>query len=441
MRTCLGPLLALTLSIGLGAAAAHDIPNEIVVQSFIKPEAGRLHVLVRLPLFMLERVGLPKRGPGYLDLGRIDDGMARAAMALAGEFALYEEATRITAGSVATRISQPSERVFGSFEQALAHVTGPKLPESTNVFWNQGFFDAYLIYSIDSERAAFSLDLGMAQGLGQRLKAVIRFLTPGGATRAYDIHGGHGRLALDPHWYQAAWTFTRRGVWHILDGTDHLLFLLCLMLPFALSQFWRLVGVVTAFTAAHSLTLIAAASGAVPSDAWFPLLVEALIAASILYMALENILTANPRRRWLVALGFGLVHGFGFSFALQQDLQFAGSHFLVSLIAFNLGVEVAQVAVLIVVLPVLSFAMARMPNPRFCIVIISALVAHSAWHWVLERTGRLGGVGWSAPDLAPLASVADWALVLLLLGLVGWALTRQARGRKQAPLWPGDRAS
>ena len=284
----------------------------------------------------------------------------------------------------------------------------------------------------------------MAPGLGRRLKASVRFLTPAGATRAYLIHGGYGRLTLDPRWHQAAWTFVERGAAHILDGIDHLLFLLCLVLPFGLRQFWRLIGVVTAFTAAHSITLIAAAFGAVPSGAWFPPLVEALIAFSILYMALENILTANLRRRWLVAFGFGLVHGFGFSFALQQSLQFAGSHFLVSLVGFNLGIEMVQIAVLAVALPVLSFALARMPEPRWGIAIVSALVAHTAWHWMLERAARLRGLELSSPDLETLASLADWAFLLLLIGLVGWAMTRrhaqtrQAKRRKQSPLHPQD---
>lgn len=437
-RACAGPALALILGLGSASASAHDIPNEIVVQAFVKPEAGRLHVLVRLPLVMLERIGLPKRGPGYLDLAAIDEGLRRAAAALEDELELYEGATRLTASLVATRISQPSERAFASFGQALARVTGPKLPETTEVFWNQGFFDAYLVYPIGSERAAFALDLRMAPGLGRRLKASIRFVTPAGATRAYDIHGGYGRLTLDPRWHQAAWTFVERGAAHILDGIDHLLFLLCLVLPFGLRRFWQLVGVVTAFTAAHSITLIAAAFGAVPSGAWFPPLVEVLIAVSILYMALENILAANLRRRWLVAFGFGLVHGFGFSFALQQDLQFAGSHFLVSLVAFNLGIEVVQIALLAVALPVLSLALARMRKPRWGIAIVSALVAHTAWHWMLERAARLRGLEVSSPDLEALASLADWAFLLLLIGLVGWAMTRHAKRRKQSPLHSPD---
>ena len=82
---------------------------------------------------------------------------------------------------------------------------------------------------------------------------------------------------------------------------------------------------------------------------WFPPLIETLIAASIVYMAIENITGAHLQRRWVVTFAFGLVHGFGFSFALRESLQFAGSHLLTSLLAFNVGVELGQLLVLVVI--------------------------------------------------------------------------------------------
>src|SRR4030095_30336 len=104
------------------------------------------------------------------------------------------------------------------------------------------------------------------------------------------------------------------GFFHILDGTDHLLFLLCLVIPFR--RFRALVPIVTAFTIAHSITLIASAYDMAPDVLWSPPLVETLIATSIVYMALENIVAPGLRRRWVITFGFGLVHGFGFSFAV-----------------------------------------------------------------------------------------------------------------------------
>ena len=95
-----------------------------------------------------------------------------------------------------------------------------------------------------------------------------------------------------------------KGFRHILSGADHLLFLFCLVIPFR--QIRRLVVVVTAFTIAHSITLVASAYQLGPDAGWFPPLVDTLIAASIFYMALENIVSPDLRRRWLLAFGFGL---------------------------------------------------------------------------------------------------------------------------------------
>jgi HupE / UreJ protein len=429
-------LLAATLLPALiPAARAHDIPDEILLRGYVKPEAQQLHFLVRVPLAYLHSIGLPKRGPGYLDLAGIDEELTQAAVAVARELVLHENGVRLRPDRAEMRISQPSEDAFGSFEEARAHIAGPKLPESTNVFWNQGYFDAHLKYPIASADSEFAIDMATGAGLSGRLKLFVDFLPPDGPARTYEVHGGHGWLELDPSWYGAAWTFMRLGFQHILDGIDHLLFLLCLVLPFRIRQFWPLVGIVTSFTVAHSITLIAGAFGLAPAGDWFPPLIEALIALSILYMAIENILSvwlggdspANPRWRWLVTGAFGLVHGFGFSFVLQQDLQLAGSHLLLSLLAFNVGVELGQLAVLLVTVPVLAVLLQRRRARRAGVVILSALVAHVAWHWMVERVDALRFVRWPPLDVAALS----WLLLgLLLLASVGGALWLS---RKEAP--------
>jgi hypothetical protein len=147
--------------------------------------------------------------------------------------------------------------------------------------------------------------------------------------------------------------------------------------------------IVTAFTLAHSITLIGSAYGLAPSALWFPPLVEALIAASIFYMAVENVVAPNIRTRWGLAFGFGLVHGFGFSFALSETLQFAGDHVLLSLLAFNLGVELGQLLVLALLIPLLAVVFRYGIRERIGTLIICMLVAHTAWHWMLERISDL----------------------------------------------------
>jgi len=181
---------------------------------------------------------------------------------------------------------------------------------------------------------------------------------------------------------------------------------------------------VTAFTIAHSITLLASAYSIVPDALWFPPLIETLIAMSIVYMALENIAGAQLQRRWMITFAFGLVHGFGFSFALRQTLQFAGSHLLTSLLAFNVGVEIGQLLVLALMIPVLEFTLRFVVAERIGTIIMSALVAHTAWHWMIERGERLRQFRFTWPELdaATLAAAMRWAVLILLLLAAAWLL-------------------
>jgi hypothetical protein len=118
-------------------------------------------------------------------------------------------------------------------------------------------------------------------------------------------------------------------------------------------------------------------------------MVETLIAASIFYMALENVIAPSLRMRWILAVAFGLVHGFGFSSALRDTLQFAGDHHIVALLSFNVGVELGQLLVLVLLVPVLHFVLRRVPSERLATVVISVIVGHTAWHWMADRFSAL----------------------------------------------------
>jgi hypothetical protein len=184
-----------------------------------------------------------------------------------------------------------------------------------------------------------------------------------------------------------------------------------------------LIPIVTAFTVAHSITLIASAYNLAPSALWFPPLVEALIAASIVYMALENIVgTASVNRRWMITFAFGLVHGFGFSFALRQTLQFAGTHMLASLLSFNVGVELGQLLVLALLIPALDLLFRYVVAERMGTIILSAIVAHTAWHWMTDRWERLAQFRFEWPSIsaAQLASVLGWLTALVFLAGLAW---------------------
>jgi HupE / UreJ protein len=414
-------LAALALALP-SLAAAHDVPAEVAVQAFLKPEGSRLNLLVRAPLAALRDIDYPTRGPGYLDLARVEPSLRQAASVWVGdEIALYEDDVRLPPPRiVAARVSLPSDRSFGTYEDALAHLTAAPLPSETELYWSQGMLDVWFEYQVRSEGSRLSIHPGLDR-LGLHVTTVLRFMPPGGAVRAFDLSGDPGLVRLAPQWHQAAGRFVELGFRHILDGTDHLLFLLCLVIP--LRRLRPLVLVVTAFTVAHSITLIASAFGWAPDALWFPPLVETLIAASIVYMALENIVAPHTRLRWAIAFAFGLVHGFGFSFALRQTLQFAGSHLLTSLLSFNVGVELGQLLVLGLLVPALGLLFRFVPE-RTGTIVVSALVAHTGWHWMLERWDRLRQFRFSWPVLGAteLASATRWLLLLVIVAGLAWLL-------------------
>src|ERR1700682_4133757 len=400
-------ILVAALFLACHGAAAHDIPVDVTVQALVKPAGQQLHLLIRVPLKAMRDVEFPERGPGYLDLDRIDTTLREAAtLWISKEIEIYEDDARLPDPRVVeTRVSLESDRSFTSYDEALAHVTGARLPGDTQVFWNQAMLDVLFDYPIHSDQSRFSIHPGLGR-LGERVVIVLRFQPPNGSVRAFEFIGDPGLVRLDPSWHQAALRFVELGFFHILDGTDHLLFLFCLVIPFR--RFRALIPVVTAFTVAHSITLIASAYNLAPNSLWFPPLIETLIAMSIVYMALENIVGGvKVQRRWMVAFGFGLVHGFGFSFALRQTLQLAGSHMLTSLLSFNIGVELGQLLVLAMLIPALELLFRYAVAERMGTIILSALVAHTAWHWMMDRWGVLSKYRIEMPafDAALLASV------------------------------------
>ncbi|MEZ5354200.1 MAG: HupE/UreJ family protein [Bryobacteraceae bacterium] len=412
-------VLAVTFA---AACAAHDIPAGATVRILIEPTGSRLEMLVRVPLAAIRDVDFPVQGPGYLDLEKLAPLLPDAASLWIASFVdLRENGTRLAKPQLeALRISLPSDRSFASIEQARRHFDDPPLTNGSNVLASQVFLDAAYRYAIGSDRSAFAIRPGLAH-LAARVTTVLLYYPPGGAVRAYEFEGDPGLAPLDPGWTQAARRFVEMGFFHILDGADHLLFLACLVIP--IRRLAPLAWIVTAFTVAHSITLIASAYGYAPGALWFPAFIEALIAASIVFMAIENIVAPSSRRRWVYAFGFGLVHGFGFSFALRETLQFAGSHLLTALLSFNLGVELGQLTALAVFVPLLAALFRYAVEPRLGTIILSALLAHSAWHWMTERAEQLSQYTFRAPDLdaAFLAPAMRWVAAGLVVGaIVRW---------------------
>jgi HupE / UreJ protein len=225
-------------------------------------------------------------------------------------------------------------------------------------------------------------------------------LTSGDGTRSAVLDPGAGTqrfdLAAPDRWRQFG-DYLREGVWHIWIGFDHILFLLSLLLPSVLawqaaSRRWApvasmrgalvdVVTVVTAFTLAHSITLTLATLGVVslPSA-----LVESTIAASVVLAALNNVWPVLHRGRWAMAFGFGLIHGFGFASVLA-DLGLPQGTLLLALVAFNVGVELGQLAIVAVFLPLAYALRSTRFYRRALLVGGSAVIAVLAAWWFTER--------------------------------------------------------
>jgi hypothetical protein len=412
--------------------SAHEVPATVTVQVFVRPEADRIRLLVRAPLESMRDIEIPLRGPGYLDLAAVQPLLAEAATIwIAGYIAMQNDDRPLPRGAVThTRISLPSDPAFATFAGALASFNAPPLDTVNAIPWQQALIDVLIEIPVSSPIGDLSIEPTLAH-LGVRTTTVLRFVPSGSPERVYTYTGDPGVVRLDPRWHHAAFHFVKLGFAHILGGLDHLLFVLCLVIPFR--RFTPLLVVVTSFTVAHSITLVAAALGAAPGALWFPPLIETLIALSIVWMAFENIAGANLDRRWMFAFGFGLVHGFGFSFLLTESLQFAGSHLITSLLAFNVGVELGQVAVLALAIPALTLVFRHVVAERIGTILLSALVAHTAWHWMTDRAGELRQypLTWPALDAA-FAAAALRTLMLALLAALALLALREVVERLRA---------
>src|SRR5882672_6127920 len=399
-QTALALLLPAAVAVWLvHPAEAHEFALESLINGFVKIDAREAHLLVRVPLRVVATIKLPARG-AEIDLANAGPAIQRGLEALGRDLILWEDGRRLAPASAAGRLSLPSDRSFERYEDAAAHVARPAPPD-TAIYMDQGYLDAHVTYPISSPSSRFAIQTRVAPELKSYLKLTIR----------------SGRVSLNPAWYQAGAGFVVLGIAHILSGADHLLFLLCLVIP--VLRLRQVVAIATAFTVAHSFTLLGSAYGLAPGGDWFPPFVETAIAASIVYMALENIVGVGLERRWLITGLFGLVHGFGFSYGLKENFQFAGSHLLVSLLSFNVGIEVGQLGVLAVAIPALALLRRHALAGRAGVIILSALVAHTGWHWMLERGDVLLKTDWPRLDGAGLATLARWvAGVLLAAGAV-----------------------
>ncbi|HXJ09467.1 MAG TPA: hypothetical protein VNH12_08160, partial [Burkholderiales bacterium] len=205
-------LIAAVLLGGATGARAHDIPDQVRVQAFVKPEGRVLRVVARVPLKAMRDVDVPQRSGGFLDLARAERALHDATQIwLAQEMELYENDARLTSPRIVdVRVSLESDRSFESYESALANFSAPRLQNSTELYWSQGLMDVILEYPIASAASQFAIRPRLER-LGIRVQTVLKLILPDGSIRAFDLHGDPGIVQLDPSRLQAAATFVRSG--------------------------------------------------------------------------------------------------------------------------------------------------------------------------------------------------------------------------------------
>ncbi|HEY8206727.1 MAG TPA: HupE/UreJ family protein [Myxococcaceae bacterium] len=294
---------------------------------------------------------------------RLEGGTLRAALEFApGELAAGKEAALLQDGVVVTA---GGARCEGAWQVTRMDDGGARAQAS-------------LQCPSGAERAAVELPLLDAMSPGHRH---IARAVAGGQEVESVLFRGQARLevsagAVAPPSFLS---FVALGLEHILSGIDHLLFLFGLLLVGG--RFKELTKVVTAFTVAHSLTLAATVLGLLAPS---PRLTEPLIALSIAYVGVENLFKPDPKKRWRLTFLFGLVHGFGFAGALAE-ISLPATQKPLALLGFNAGVELGQLAVLALVLPVLNALSKAEWFKRRAVPAMSALIVVPAMIWFVAR--------------------------------------------------------
>ena len=392
-----------------GTAEAHFLLNVNIRVFHVVHERDRIRLLVRLPMpyLVADKLG-PETAGGvrapapytinrmedrkpvhYLDVERFraaPEGLAR----ILADGIILEVGTEVLRAEIGRIRAWPAreQAPFASLDEAEAALAGPAYPawfEATYV--GDTVVDAELIYvnrrGLADYRLRSTLDPGLP-GQDETANLIVDhasepplvFRARGLMTQPVEV--SHSALG-------AGWTFVREGVRHILEGPDHVLFVLCLVLgATALAPLvWR----VTGFTIGHAITLTLGFFGHVPAGDWFIPLVETGIALSIVYAATVALTGAGHRTTTVVTALLGLLHGLGFSFVLREILRLEAPNLWQSLLAFNIGIEIGQLLIVVASWSVLYFIAKRFPRRiilvRWTVALPCILVATI---WTGERT-------------------------------------------------------
>jgi hypothetical protein len=394
------------------AVSAHDVPDLVNVAVFFKPENGRLRMLVRVPSNAFIDFQFPVLDATWLDLSESEAIAAEAVKVwVADRLSLFENGVALPKPTiVTTRISRMNDPFFGSFDDALIHTSGPRLPADALVTQDQGVVDALLEVPITSAGSQFSYEPRFGR-LGVFVNSTVTFVRPDGRLRTFRFEGDPETFDLDPVRRDALTHFMQTGVAHFVRDDGYLLAALCVGLIFV-GRFAPTLPFALLLAAIEALTLMACVRWT-PSAPWIPPLCGALTAAAVAYCGTEAIVGGDGRRMGL-GVGAGLIFGASFWSGLQPLLQYAGEHPLAAGFGFAVGVVVSQLIALALAVALVKGALRLSRAPRAIVIITAAVVIHISWRRMMDRTGALTLVPFDLPRYSGSVVFAGLGVILLL---------------------------
>ncbi len=419
VRTCL--IIVMTLFCAT-TASAHFKLNLNVRILHVEHLSDGLNVYMRVPMPYLvahllgevDDSGLPSPAPyttnrleegklvHYVDVNQLNHSTDDLALLAMQGLTLSVDGQSINANAEGVRIyrngTQPD---FATLDEAKKVFQGKPLFDTfeQGVYVGDTTVDVLLYYASQSPIYNYALSSNLDPGLPDQDETANLVLdySPGGVQVFRERGLLQEPVVITRSAFDAVITFIKEGVKHILEGLDHVLFVICLVLGAMHLKplLWR----VTGFTLGHSITLSIGFFGFVPTAAWFVPAVETGIALSIIYVAIVAVLpdlkpdsglvSQQQNSEWTVVAVTGLIgllHGLGFSFVLQNILQVTSPNIWQSLLAFNLGVEVGQL--LIVIVAGLVFYLIGLFGPRAKKInrcFVASICTFIALYWVIER--------------------------------------------------------
>jgi hypothetical protein len=411
--------LAMFLAFFAASASAHFLLNLNVRILHVEHLADGLRVYLRTPMpyLVADKVGpvrtdgLPERAPfttnemkdgklsHYVDFKQLQANLTGLGAIGEAGFEFTAKGERLQASVEQVRLyrvgTQPDFATLG--EARAVFNTGTPLPETGKpLYVGDAVVDVVLRYDAGGPVASYTVSSNLDPGLpGQETTANLILDYGPGNPKVFRSRGlMREPVEISRSTLSAIGTFIMEGIRHILEGFDHVLFVVCLIIGAATLKglLWR----VTGFTLGHSLTLSLGFFGFVPSGAWFVPAVETGIALSIIYAAAiairPSMIGSDERQTFLVTCGIGLLHGLGFSFVLQNILQVTSPNIWQSLLAFNVGVEIGQLSIAVIVWPTFQlmrhmnltvFRAAQITTAASCIAVASV--------WTVSRVAQVIG--------------------------------------------------